>query len=90
MGTLSFQPSQPIRTGKDMLVCIDTVKCEYEWMFLIVFDIMYLSYFSLKQNNNFVVRKAFTRFYHGFFWSEENVVLNYFLTQDGVWCCYAL
>ena len=24
-------------------------------------------------------------FYHGFFWSEENVVLNYFPTQDGVW-----
>ena len=24
-------------------------------------------------------------FYHGFFWSEENVVLNYFPTQDVVW-----
>ena len=38
-----------------------------------------------KQNNNFVVRQAFTRFYHGFLWSEKNVVLNYFPTQDGVW-----
>ena len=24
-------------------------------------------------------------FYHGFFWSDENVVLNYFPTLDGVW-----
>ena len=23
--------------------------------------------------------------YHGFFWSEENVNLNIFPTQDGVW-----
>ena len=50
-------------------------------MFLILFDIMSLSYFSLKQNNNFVVRQAFARFYHSFFWSGENVVLNYFPTQ---------
>ena len=43
-----------------------------------------MSYFSLKQNNNFVVRQAFARFYHAFFWSEGNVVLNYFPPQDGV------
>ena len=30
-----------------------------------------MSYCSLKQNNNFVVRQAFTRFYHGFFWSDS-------------------
>ena len=44
-----------------------------------------MSYFSLKQNNNFAVRQAFAQFYHGIFWSEENVVLSYFPTQDGVW-----
>ena len=27
MGTLSFQASQPIRSGNDMLVSIDTIKC---------------------------------------------------------------
>ena len=30
-----------------------------------------ISLISLKQNNILAVRQAFTRFYHGFFWSEE-------------------
>ena len=29
--------------------------------------------------------KLLPDFYHGFFWSAENVVLNYLPTQDGVW-----
>ena len=28
--------------------------------------------------------KLLPDFYHGFFWSEENVILNYFPTLDGV------
>ena len=30
MGTLSFHESQPVRSGKDMLVSIDTIKCFLE------------------------------------------------------------
>ena len=41
--------------------------------------------FSKKQNKFFLLEdKLLPDFYHGLFWSEENVILNYFPTLDGV------
>ena len=39
----------------------------YEWMFLILFDIIYLRYFLQNRTIFFAVRQAFARFCHGFF-----------------------
>ena len=41
-------------------------------------------FFSKNRTNKLLEDKLLPDFYHGFFWSEENVHLNYFLTHIGV------
>ena len=66
--TSQEQPTLPYNdTFKDINVILPTIPSLVDSVILL---------FSLKQNNNFAVRQAFARFCHGFFWSEENVVLN--------------
>ena len=44
----------------------------------------------LKNRTNILLRQILPDFCHGFFWSEENVDLNYFPTLDGVCVLVAL
>ena len=53
-------------------------------MFLILFCIMSVANFLINRTNILLKDKLSPDFCHGFFWSEENVDLNYFPTHDGV------
>ena len=46
--------------------------------------------FSKNRTNILLKDKLLPDFCHGFFWSEENVNLNYFPTHDGVWVLVSL
>ena len=43
-----------------------------------------MNYFLKNRTNKLLEVKLSPDFYHGFFWSEENVNLNYFPTLNGV------
>ena len=43
-----------------------------------------LDNFLQNRTNKLLEDKLLPDFYHGFFWSEENVHLNYFPTHNGV------
>ena len=56
----------------------------YEWMFLILFDIINLWYFLQNRTIFFAVRQAFARFCHGFFQVWGKCCSKQFPTQKGV------
>ena len=56
----------------------------YEWIFLTLFYIMQATNFLINRTNILLKDKLSPDFCHGFFWSKENVDLNYFPTHDGV------
>ena len=60
---------------------------EHKWLHYIMLNKFYYVDVIFSQNRIIILLKdkLLPDFYHRFFWSEENVVLNYFPTLDGVW-----
>ena len=76
---------------KTFCICVWIVMhFKYEWMFLILFDIIYLRYFLQNRTIIFAVRQAFARFCHGFFQVWGKCCSKQFPTQKVYQCWYTL